>query len=130
MKARPLSSAALELASSESRYRLLFERSLAGVYRTTIDGRILDVNEACFRIFGYASREEHLAHNAADVWFEHGFRDLRSEQIVFRRLEVTESFCEHRECARDWHVDDDLTADDRGIGLVHGFSSFCCSTTS
>ena len=61
---RRFSSQTLELESSENRYRLLFERSLAGVYRSTIDGRILDVNEACFRIFGYASREEHLAHNA------------------------------------------------------------------
>ena len=67
---RRFSSQTLELESSENRYRLLFERSLAGVYRSTIDGRILDVNEACFRIFGYASREEHLAHNASEVWFE------------------------------------------------------------
>jgi PAS domain S-box-containing protein len=72
---RRLSSQTLELASSESRYRLLFERSLAGVYRSTIDGRILDVNEACFRIFGYASREEHLAHNASEVWFEPAGRE-------------------------------------------------------
>ena len=63
---RRFSSQTLELESSENRYRLLFERSLAGVYRSTIDGRMLDVNEACFRIFGYASREEHLAHNAAE----------------------------------------------------------------
>ena len=72
---RRFSSQTLELESSESRYRLLFERSLAGVYRSTIDGRILDVNEACFRIFGYASREEHLAHNASEVWFEPAARD-------------------------------------------------------
>ena len=50
---RRFSSQTLELESSEHRYRLLFERSLAGVYRRTIDGHILDVNEACFRIFGY-----------------------------------------------------------------------------
>ena len=31
---------------SEERYRSLFERSLAGVYRTTVDGRILDCNDA------------------------------------------------------------------------------------
>jgi PAS domain-containing protein len=67
---RRFSSQTLELESSEHRYRLLFERSPAGVYRSTIDGRILDVNEACFRIFGYDSREEHLAHNASEVWFE------------------------------------------------------------
>jgi diguanylate cyclase (GGDEF)-like protein/PAS domain S-box-containing protein len=48
------------LSSSEKRYRLLFETSLAGLYRTTLDGRILDCNAAFCRIFGYASREEVL----------------------------------------------------------------------
>ncbi|MEP6914675.1 MAG: MHYT domain-containing protein [Acidobacteriota bacterium] len=72
---RQLSAQALELKSSENRYRLLFERSLAGFYRSTIDGRILDVNEACFHMFGYASREEYLARNAAEVWFDPADRD-------------------------------------------------------
>ena len=72
---RRFSSQTLELESSEHRYRMLFERSLAGVYRSTIDGRILDVNEACFRIFGYASREEHLAHNASEMWFDPADRE-------------------------------------------------------
>jgi PAS domain-containing protein len=31
----------------------LFERSLAGVYRTTAAGRILDCNPAFARVFGY-----------------------------------------------------------------------------
>ena len=41
------------LHASEQRYRLLFERNLAGVYRVTVDGRLLDCNDACARIFGY-----------------------------------------------------------------------------
>lgn len=65
---RRFSAQALELASSAERYRLLFERSLAGVYRTTLDGRILDCNEACARIFGYDSREDALAHQASDSY--------------------------------------------------------------
>jgi PAS domain S-box-containing protein len=58
---RRLSAQALELQSSEKRYRLLFERSLAGVYQTTLDGRLLDCNEAFARMLGYASREACLA---------------------------------------------------------------------
>ena len=72
----------LELESSESRYRMLFERSLAGVYRSTIDGRILDVNEACFRMFGYASRKEHLAHNASEAWFDPADRQAFLERLI------------------------------------------------
>jgi two-component system cell cycle sensor histidine kinase/response regulator CckA len=46
------------MRASEERYRLLFERNLAGVYRMTLVGRILECNDALARIFGYASREE------------------------------------------------------------------------
>jgi two-component system sensor histidine kinase/response regulator len=79
---RRFSSQTLELESSEHRYRVLFERSLAGVYRSTIDGRFLDVNDACFRIFGYASREEHLAHNASEVWFEPADRNEFVDRLI------------------------------------------------
>jgi two-component system cell cycle sensor histidine kinase/response regulator CckA len=59
--------AALAQRSSEARYRLLFERNLAGVYRAALDGRMLDLNEACARIFGYASREDALRHTLWDI---------------------------------------------------------------
>jgi diguanylate cyclase (GGDEF)-like protein/PAS domain S-box-containing protein len=47
-----------EAASAEERYRTLFESSLAGAYRTALDGRIIDCNVSFCRMFGYASREE------------------------------------------------------------------------
>jgi diguanylate cyclase (GGDEF)-like protein/PAS domain S-box-containing protein len=53
---------------SEMRYRMLFEGNLAGVYRTTLEGKILDCNESFARIFGYASREEILAMPASDFY--------------------------------------------------------------
>jgi two-component system sensor histidine kinase/response regulator len=59
---RRFSVRALQLVASEERYRLLFQRSLAGVYQSTLDGQLLDCNEAFARVFGYASREECLAH--------------------------------------------------------------------
>jgi diguanylate cyclase (GGDEF)-like protein/PAS domain S-box-containing protein len=63
---------------SEARYRLLFERNLAGVYRSTIDGRILDCNDACARLFGYESRDEFLGANANALYFN----DAERERIV------------------------------------------------
>ena len=47
-----------------SRYRMLFERSLAGIYRTAVDGRFLNVNAAGAKLLGYASPEELLETNA------------------------------------------------------------------
>jgi PAS domain S-box-containing protein len=48
------------LRDSETRYRLLFERNLAGVYRSTTNGQLLEANDALARIFGYQSRAEIL----------------------------------------------------------------------
>jgi two-component system cell cycle sensor histidine kinase/response regulator CckA len=52
------------LRASETRYRLLFEQNLAGILRTTLDGRVLECNEAFARMLGYGSSEELAAINA------------------------------------------------------------------
>lgn len=44
--------------SSEERYRLLYERNLAGVYVSDVNGRLLACNDACARVFGYSSGPE------------------------------------------------------------------------
>ncbi|HEV2350211.1 MAG TPA: response regulator [Terriglobia bacterium] len=67
---RRFSAQAVELESSEERYRQLFERSLAGVYRRTLNGLVLDVNDACAHIYGYGSREELLADAKAGSRFD------------------------------------------------------------
>ncbi|MBU2621846.1 MAG: PAS domain S-box protein [Proteobacteria bacterium] len=67
------------LMKSEKRYRLLFERNLAGVYRTTLDGRLLDCNEAFARIYGYDSHEEALKHQVVDF---HVSPEARQEFIA------------------------------------------------
>ena len=48
------------LRESEQRFRTLFDRTPDGIYRSTPDGRFLDVNPAMVRMFGYASKEEML----------------------------------------------------------------------
>jgi PAS domain S-box-containing protein len=72
----------LELQSSEERYRLLFERTPAGVFRTGLDGEILEANEACSRIFGYASRQEHLANRCQKHYFDEGDRAIFIEKLL------------------------------------------------
>ncbi|HVS30664.1 MAG TPA: EAL domain-containing protein, partial [Thermoanaerobaculia bacterium] len=58
------------LRESEARYRLLFERNLAGVYRTSTSGQVLDCNDAFARIFGFPSREEMLDSTAVSLYFD------------------------------------------------------------
>src|SRR5688572_16553440 len=84
------------LRASELRHRLLFERNLAGVYHNTIDGRMLDCNDALPRMLGYDAKDEFLALNARDLYFdpvqrepflatvlEHG--GVRSVEVCLRR---------------------------------------------
>ncbi len=75
------------MADSENRYRSLFERGLAGAYRATLTGRILDCNEAFCRIFGYASREHMIGTSVAGLYFSiadrSGFLErLQSDKVL------------------------------------------------
>jgi len=66
------------LHESEQRYRLLFERNLAGVFRYTAEGRVADANDAYAHILGYPSGKELMglcrtglffdASDAAGIW--------------------------------------------------------------
>ena len=49
-----------KLRQSEERYRSLFDRMLDGVYRSTHEGRFVDVNPAFVKMFGYSSKQEML----------------------------------------------------------------------
>jgi len=48
------------LRESEKRYRHLFEQNLAGVFRATLSGEILECNPVAAMLFGYDSPEEAL----------------------------------------------------------------------
>jgi PAS domain S-box-containing protein len=50
----------------EQRYRQLFERNLAGVYRMRLDGQLVDCNDACAQILGFRSRAELLERECSD----------------------------------------------------------------
>ncbi len=69
------------LERSEQQYRLLFEKNLAGVYRTALDRHITDCNEAFVKVFGFASREEVLAHPVQEFYF-----DPREPEAITTRI--------------------------------------------
>ncbi len=80
---------------SEMRYRLLFEGNLAGVYRTTLDGAILDCNDSFAQIFGYGSREEVLALPAWDL-----YPTAEDRKASIARLRERKSLTNYEECLR------------------------------
>jgi diguanylate cyclase (GGDEF)-like protein/PAS domain S-box-containing protein len=81
------------LRLSEKRYRTLFERNLAGVYRSTLEGRILDCNESFARIFGYASREEVLQQAAWDFYVKPEDRQAALGKLLERQSLTNYELC-------------------------------------
>ncbi|HWZ86751.1 MAG TPA: EAL domain-containing protein [Thermoanaerobaculia bacterium] len=81
------------LKLSERRYRALFERNLAGVYRSTLEGRILDCNESFARIFGYGSREEVLRQAAWDFYVKPEDRQAAIAKLVERQSLTNYELC-------------------------------------
>lgn len=78
--ARKRSEEALQI--SEGLYRSLFNDSLAGVFRTTLDGRILAANIAVTRMLGYSSPEELIAQHAENLYFSEGDRAAFVEKLT------------------------------------------------
>jgi PAS domain S-box-containing protein len=73
-------------ADAEARYGLLFEHSLDGIYRSTPEGRFIDVNPAFVSMLGYATREEVLALDIPrDVyWSDAERRPASQRNTVFK----------------------------------------------
>jgi two-component system NtrC family sensor kinase len=51
------------LRQSEEKYRELFENATYGIFRSQLDGALLDVNPALVAMLGYSSKEELLTRN-------------------------------------------------------------------
>ncbi|MFZ0439929.1 MAG: PAS domain S-box protein, partial [Candidatus Sulfotelmatobacter sp.] len=51
------------LRQSEEKYRELFENATYGIFRSQLDGALLDVNPALVAMLGYGSKEELLTRN-------------------------------------------------------------------
>ena len=110
------------LKESEERYRLLFERNLAGVYRSAADGRLLECNRAFARLLGYASPAEAMAH--PDWWLH----ERPGEHAEFwDRLRKEGSIANHEGQARRkdgtpiWVIQNvSLLADEDGEEMILG----------
>lgn len=64
------------IRESENRYRTLFEGVPMGLYRTTPEGRILDVNPTLIKMLRYPDRKSLIAKNAKDLYADPKVRKL------------------------------------------------------
>lgn len=89
------------LKESEARYRTLFEGVPIGLYRSTPDGRFLDVNPAMAQMLRYPDRESMLGINAKDFYVNP--EDRKRWQAIIERKGVVENF-EHRIRRKDGRI--------------------------
>jgi PAS domain S-box-containing protein len=76
------------LMASENRYRTLFQRNLAGVYLSTVEGAIIDCNNSFCKMLGYDSPAELRKVSAGDLYFSDIDRSrtmirLENEEFLF-----------------------------------------------
>ncbi|MDR3710843.1 MAG: PAS domain S-box protein [Capsulimonadaceae bacterium] len=74
--------AEVELRRSEEKYRVLYEESMDGLFITTPDGRIADMNKMGVQMFGYPSKESMFSLDlATDIWDDASSRQRVLETI-------------------------------------------------
>src|SRR5450432_465249 len=71
-----------QIRDSEQLYRTLFEQNLAGFYQTTIDGVMLNCNDAFAKMLKYESRGELLSRNASELYFSSAERNKFITDII------------------------------------------------
>ncbi len=84
------------LRASERRYRLLFEKNLAGICRTTPEGRILECNEAFARMLGYDSSAELLSVNVKALYQKPSERAELIDRLLEQKTVTQQEVCFQR----------------------------------
>ena len=83
------------LRASEKRYRTLFENSLDGIYKSTPDGKFVEVSPALVSMLGYDSEEELLAIDIKDdLYFKHEDRYKHRNQYRLKKKDGSEIWVE------------------------------------
>lgn len=69
------------LVESQKRYKQLFELNLAGVYKTHVDGTILECNESFAKMLGYDRVEDVVNLNTNEIYYHDGHRDAYVKEL-------------------------------------------------
>ena len=88
----------------KNQYDLLVRKNLAGVFRTTVQGRFVECNDAMARMLGYKDREALMVVNAGDLYAEEDARRRFLEDLRERKQLVNyETVLKHAD-GRPVHV--------------------------
>ncbi|HEY2820545.1 MAG TPA: MHYT domain-containing protein [Candidatus Acidoferrum sp.] len=120
---RKFSAQAAQLALSHERYRLVFERSMSPLHRSTLDGLILDCNDACARALGYDSHSDLLAARARIEFVESADEENHVESLsAYRQLTDFEARIRRRDGRPIWVLENANLVEESGAAshIVEG----------
>ena len=123
LDARRRAEDALEaLRESQQKYRGVFTRNLAGVSRTTLDGRILECNRALAKIYGYDAPEDMLAVGAESLHENPGARRAFVDRLraAGGALVNIEGFGRRRDGSPVWTLESHQIVVEHGEVVIEG----------
>jgi PAS domain S-box-containing protein len=85
----------MALDAAGQMHDFIYHGNVAGIIRSTVDGRILDCNDAAVRMFRFASKEQMLGMRAQQLYFDAAERDR-----VLRLLQQPRQLNELEVCYR------------------------------
>jgi diguanylate cyclase (GGDEF)-like protein/PAS domain S-box-containing protein len=101
------------LEATERRYRQLFERNVAGTFRTAMDGTILECNRAFAEMLGFDSPAGAEGWSARDLYAAPGQREERMERLQRERtLAGAELELRRRDGTRVWVLENSFLVED------------------
>ncbi len=104
------------LKDSEERYRSLFERNLAGVYKASVsDKKILDCNDSFARIFGFEEKEEVIGKYSPDIYVASSDQGSFHEKLLSRKSMINhESKIELINGREIWILENSMVVEENG----------------
>ncbi len=111
--------AEIAIAESENKYRSLFEKMVDGIYKSSHEGKFLEVNPALVNMLGYDSKEELLGINIkSQLYFDPNDRD---EAIYQDKMDGISIFRLKKKDGSEIWVEDrgQYVSDEKGKMLYH-----------
>ena len=108
------------LRRSERRYRELFERNVAGVFRTRGDGTLVECNQAFAEIFGYRSPDALEGRNVRILYPSDEARERYLHQLQQAGELVNEELClERSDGGTVWVLENSFLTEDPDTGRTY-----------
>jgi len=116
-------------AALEKRYQRLFERNLAGVCRTSLEGRLVDCNDALATMLGYGSREEVVGRQISGTLIAPAEREaFLAELRAEKKLSNRETRLHRSDGSELWVIENATLVDD-AEGRSAAIESTCIDIT-